>query len=244
MPLIVARSAGRLASFSGKALARTAEQCLRVSAAAMLGLAFCGPAAAADPALEQAIALYEQGDFPAAQARFDALGHAGNAAALHNLAVMHLRGEASHPSVDTGRQLLEEAADRGFVTARYELGELFEGHQLGPPDLARALAAYRRAAEAGSVDAQVATATAYFMGRGTAPDSGQAAHWYRLAANAGEVGSQYILGALYEKGDGVGQDLRLARYWYAAAALAGDVAAPFKVKEIESRLAAETPGGR
>jgi TPR repeat protein len=47
----------------------------------------------------------------------------------------------------------------------------------------------------------------------------------------------YILAAQYEKGDGVGQDLRLARYWYSAAAGAGDDAAPYKVKELDSRLA-------
>lgn len=190
-------------------------------------------------ALEQAVAVYERGDYADAEQRFTALGNAGEAAAWHNLAVMHLRGELAGASPARARELLSRAAAQGFVTAQLALGELYESDRLGQPDLAQALAWYERAADAGSVDAQVATATAYFMGRGTPADAAQAAHWYRMAANGGDVGAQYILGSMYEKGDGVAADLRLARYWYAAAARQGDEAAPDKLKDIDARLAAQ-----
>ncbi len=188
-------------------------------------------------ALAQAVEVYERGDFAAAELRFTALANAGEPAAWHNLAVMHLRGELPGASVAKARELLEQAAAHGFVTAAMALGELYESGRLGAPDLTQALAWYQRAADAGSVDAQVATATAYFMGRGTRPDAVEAARWYRMAANGGDVGAQYILGSMYEKGDGVSADLRLARYWYAAAARQGDEAAPAKLKDIDARLA-------
>jgi uncharacterized protein len=200
----------------------------------------CAVAQSATPetrtALAQAIALYERGEFAPAERRFAELAAAGDPAALHNLAVMHLRNELPNARVETARELLVRSAGKGFVTAQVALGELYESGRLGSADLPQALAWYERAANAGSVDAQVAAGTAYFMGRGTPTDSAQAAHWYRLAANAGDVGAQYILASMYEKGDGVAADLRLARYWYAAAARQGDEAAPAKLKALDARL--------
>jgi uncharacterized protein len=190
-------------------------------------------------ALAQAVATYERGNIAEAALRFTALANAGEPAAWHNLAVMNLRREVPDASDVRARELLAQAAAKGFVTAQMALGELYESGRLGAPDLRQALAWYERAADAGSVDAQVATATAYFMGRGTRTDATQAARWYRMAANGGDVGAQYILGSMYEKGDGVAADLRLARYWYAAAARQGDEAAPAKVKEIEARIGTE-----
>lgn len=190
-------------------------------------------------ALAHAVDLYQRGDFVAAQLHFTALLNAGEPAAAHNLAVMHLRGELPDASVSRARELLMRAASQGFVTAQLALGELYESGRLGAPDLPQALTWYERAGESGSVDGQVAAGTAYFMGRGTSADAARAARWYRQAANAGDVGAQYILGSMYEKGDGVSADLRLARYWYAAAARQGDEAAPAKLKDIDARLQAQ-----
>ena len=190
-------------------------------------------------ALAEAVSVYQRGDFAGAELRFTALANAGEPAAWHNLAVMHLRGELPDASVTKARDLLLQGAAHGFVTSMLALGELHESGRLGAIDLPQALSWYQRAADAGSTDAQVATATAYFMGRGTRPDAVQAAHWYRMAANGGDIGAQYILGSMYEKGDGVAADLRLARYWYAAAARQGDEAAPAKLKDIDARLGAQ-----
>ncbi|HEX5688107.1 MAG TPA: tetratricopeptide repeat protein [Ideonella sp.] len=205
-----------------------------------------GPAAADEmnpaerhAALGEAVVMYQRGDHEGAELRFTALVAAGEPAAAHNLAVMHLRGELPNASVARARELLMQAAGQGFVTAQLALGELYESGRLGAPDLPQALAWYERAALSGSVDAQVAAGTAYFMGRGTPVDAAQAVHWYRQAANGGDVGAQYILGSMYEKGDGVSADLRLARYWYAAAARQGDEAAPAKLKDIDARLTAQ-----
>lgn len=197
------------------------------------------PAEQRREAMAEAVAVYEQGRFADAAQRFTALGHAGEAGAWHNLAVMHLRGELPGASVTQARELLARAAPLGFVTAQLALGELYESGRLGQADLPQALAWYERAADAGSVDAQVATATAYFMGRGTRADAARAAHWYRMAANGGDISAQYILASMYEKGEGVAADLRLARYWYAAAARQGDEAAPAKLKDIDARLATQ-----
>src|SRR5262249_37934261 len=131
--------------------------------------------------------------------------------------------------------------EHGFVTAMVDLGRLRETRIVGTPDLVEANRWYLRAAEAGSVDAQTALGTAYYLGRGAPKDYAQAAHWFREAAKGGDVGTQYLLRWMYEAGDGVAQDLRLARYWYAIAARNGDVAAPGKVQELDTKLAEPDP---
>ena len=135
----------------------------------------------------------------------------------------------------------ERAAQAGFVTAMFGLGQLHEQGRLGRPDVALAHRWYLRAAEAGSIDAAVAVGTAFYLGRGVGHDPAAAAHWYRQAANGGDIGAQYLLASMYEQGDGVAQDLRLARYWYDIAARNGDEAAPGKVREIDARLKAGAP---
>jgi uncharacterized protein len=196
------------------------------------------PALAA-ASLEDAIAAYEHGELPAARRAFTRLARRGVPAAQYNLAVMHLRGEVPRPSLRDARQLMTRAANRGFVTAMFGLAQLHELGQAGlRVDLIEANRWYLRAAEAGSVDGQVAIGTAFYLGRGAAKDAPQAAHWYRIAAQGGDVGAMYLYASMVEAGDGVERDLKEARYWYEVAARNGDEAAPGKVQELDARLGA------
>ena len=188
--------------------------------------------------LDRAVIDYESGRLDAAGAAFDSLSRRGVPAAQYNLAVMHLRAELPQPDPARALALLTQAAEGGFVTAQFMLGQGWENGQFGRSDLAAALVWYEIAAIAGSADAQVAMGTAYYLGRGVARKPAEAARWYREAANAGDVGAQYLLASMYEQGDGVALDVRLARYWYDIAARNGDAAAPGKVRELDARRAA------
>lgn len=210
----------------------------RWALACLMCLALAAPAWPAEPdPFDLALTHYAQGKLILAAQEFGLLAQQGHPGALHNLAAMHLQGELPDASPVKAKSLLERSAAGGFVTAMVALGQLYESDRLGPPDLKRSLDWYTQAAERGSADAQVAVATAFYLGRGAPQDATAAARWYREAAVQGDPGAMYILAAQYEKGDGVGQDLRLARYWYSASADAGDDAAPWKVKELDARLA-------
>ncbi|MEP7282242.1 MAG: tetratricopeptide repeat protein [Rubrivivax sp.] len=198
------------------------------------------PDAAATAALTEAIGQYGRGEVDAARRSFEALAARGLPAADYNLAVMHLAGDLPG-GAEAALPHLQRAADRGFVTALFGLGQVYEQGRLGRSDPTTAHGWYLRAAEAGSVDGQVAVATAHYLGRGAAKDMVQAAHWYREAAKGGDIGAQYLLASMYEAGDGVARDLRLARYWYDVAAKNGDEAAPDKLREIDARLR-DAPG--
>ncbi len=218
-----------------------ARRLLGIAAAALLvataHAAPPGDAVQTSQALDEALRAYETGDLSTAARRFRALSDQGLPVAKFNLAMMHLRGET--PAADTALvlPLLERAAAGGFIRAEHALGEI---HELGlagqPRDLAKANRWYARAAEHGHVDAQVALATAYYLGRGAGKDEKLAAHWYREAAKGGDVGAQYILASMYEHGDGVAVDLRLALYWYDIAARNGDEAAPLKRDAVDAQL--------
>jgi TPR repeat protein len=214
---------------------------MRLAPVLLLCLA-AGAAQAQDPRpIDRAVALYESGDHAGAKAAFERLSRAGVAAADYNLGLMHLRRElpAAHPA--EAERLLQRAAGRGFVTAQFALGRLYEeGAFTGTRDLAAAQRWYLQAAESGSVDAQVAVATAHYLGRGAARDLGRAAYWYREAAKGGDVGAQYLLASMYETGHGLTRDLRQARYWYDIAARNGDEAAPGKVKELDAAVSPTT----
>ena len=192
--------------------------------------------------LQAATQAHEQGRLTVARQAFERLARDGVPAAQYNLAVMHLRGEVPRPSNAEALRLMGLAAEHGFVTAMFEMGRLHEAHSIvDAPDPVLATQWYLRAAEAGSIDAQVAIGTGYYLGRGVPKDLAQAAHWFREAAKGGDVGTQYLLASMYEAGDGVDQDLRLARYWYGIAAKNGDIAAPAKVKQIDAQLGEPEP---
>jgi uncharacterized protein len=193
-------------------------------------------------ALEQALVLYGQGQMAAAQRAFESLAAQDVPAADYNLAVMHLRRELPQASMGEAVRLMTRAAERGFVTAMVGLAQLHERGDIGGRrDLAAAHRWNLKAAQAGSVDAQVEAGTAFYLGRGTDKDMAAAAHWYREAAKRGDSGAQYLIASMYEQGLGVQRDLRLARYWYEVCARQGDVAAPGKLREIEARIASESP---
>lgn len=208
---------------------------------ALLTAATLAMAAPSAREIEAAVASYERGDLSRARSAFTRLSRSGVAAGDYNLAVMHLRGELPGANARDALQLMTRAAEAGFVTAIFGLAQLHELGQAGlRVDLVEAHRWYLRAAQAGSVDAQVATATAFYLGRGAAKDAVQSARWFRIAAQGGDVGAQYLIASMFESGDGVERDLKEARYWYGVAARNGDDAAPSKVKELDAKLGAPT----
>ena len=206
-----------------------------------LMLALLAPSAPTRAAagIDDAVAAYERGDLAQARRAFARLTRDGVPAAEYNLAAMHLRGELPNANPREALRLMTRAAAAGFVTAIYGLAQMHELGQGGlRVDLVKANRWYQHAAEAGSVDGQVAIATAYYLGRGAPKDPALAARWFRVAAQGGDVGAMYIYASMVESGDGVERDLNEARYWYGVAARNGDEAAPSKVKELNARLGA------
>jgi TPR repeat protein len=96
-------------------------------------------------------------------------------------------------------------------------------------DYATALAEFRRAAEQGSVVAQINLAAMYYRGQGVPRDDAEAAKWYRKAADQGDAVAQNNIGLMYDNGRGVPQDYGEAVKWYRRAAEQGQTGAQFNL---------------
>lgn len=188
--------------------------------------------------LSDALTAYDEGDMKAAAKGFAASARRGEALGQFNLAMMNLRKELPGASDAKAWQLLQRAAAQKLAPAENALGEMIEQGRRGRPDPKAACGWFEQAAEHGSGDGALATATCYFLGRGRAQDMAQAHRWYLEAAKAGDVGAQYIVASMFETGSGVEADDRLARYWYDVAARNGDDAAKAKLKAMRDAEAA------
>lgn len=102
----------------------------------------------------------------------------------------------------------------------------------GTPDLARAAALYRQAAERGYAKSGCALGNLYVLGRGVPKDEAKGAALCRQAAERGEPDAQTDLGNFYLQGVGVPHDMVEARHWYELAAAQGQPNAQFVLGQI------------
>jgi len=102
----------------------------------------------------------------------------------------------------------------------------------GTPDLARAAALYRQAAERGYAKSMCALGNLYVAGRGVPKNEAKGAALCRQAAELGEPNAQTDLGDLYVEGVGVPHDMVQARHWYELAAAQGQPNAEFVLGQI------------
>jgi uncharacterized protein len=119
-------------------------------------------------------------------------------------------------------------AQRGDPVGQYRLATAYYWGDGTAPDLARAAAWFRRAAEQGHRGAQFNLGLMHDTGRGVAEERAEALAWYRRAAEQGHPHAQHNLGVLYRNGRGVPRDLGEAARWYLRAAAQGHVPAQVK----------------
>jgi TPR repeat protein len=97
----------------------------------------------------------------------------------------HREGGSAPPII---YELVEKVAKSGFAIAQFSLGVMY--YPIGDPsldaakgNLAQALVWYRRAAEQGNVDAEVALGLAYAQEMGVVQDYVEADKWFNIAAS-------------------------------------------------------------
>ena len=127
---------------------------------------------------------------------------------------------------ETALNWFRQAAERGYVDAMFELGELlFEGYTV-KRDCSEAARWYRLAADKGHAESQFKLGSIYEGGYGLSPDCREALRWYLKAAEQGYAEAQLSAAVLYRMDrPGIKQDYRLADYWFRKAAAQGLVQA-------------------
>ena len=119
----------------------------------------------------------------------------------------------------------EDAGQAARAGEYFKLGESAEEQQKWE----EAAEYYRKAAEAGNVNAMFALGVCYAKGQGVLRDDGQSAQWLRKAAELGYVNAMCALGMYYAEGRGVAKDDGQAVQWCRKAAEAGEDTAMYNL---------------
>ena len=105
-------------------------------------------------------------------------------------------------------------------------------------DNAQAFKWYRKSAEQGDPQGQVALATSYQKGQGVAKDYAEALKWYRKAADHGSAVGQASLGGMYVMGQGVEKDF-VEAYTYLSLAVTSGFAEVGQLRDAVGRKLSE-----
>lgn len=127
-------------------------------------------------------------------------------------------------------KLRELGAFRENAEAQFLAGEMARRGLGQTPDPIEAQRWYRRAAENGHGEAQLAYARS--LEAATPPDHLEALKWYRKSFDQNIVISGYYIGLIYESGLGLPADPARARDWYRKAGDAGSGDALYRLAEM------------
>lgn len=154
--------------------------------------------------------------------------------------VLYLRaGQRLSATVALGdaRSVYQRAAALNDAEGQVVLGRMYLEEKNQP----EACQWFRRAAEAGSAEGEVALAWCYQNGIAPFPkDEAQAVYWYRRAAEKGDARGQTALALAYGKGSGVARNDQEAVRWARTSAEQGSAAAMSLLGELY-RLGAGVP---
>jgi len=129
----------------------------------------------------------------------------------------------------TAYRLMKPLAEKGQVTAQYNLGVMYFKGEGVQQNYAEAAKWYRKAAEQGYAKAQYDLGVMFQHGQGVRQNYDEAVKWYHRAAEQGYAPAQHNLGFSYYKGKGVHQNYAEAAKWYLKAAEQGYAKAQYNL---------------
>jgi len=172
--------------------------------------------------VDEAIFLYQKGDYAAALPGLQIGAEKGIAAAQFNLAMMYANGRGVPPNGRLAVFWFKKAAEHDVPEAQFNLGLLYDYGEKVTNDDRLAVFWYRRAAEQGLASAQSQLGKMYSSGRGVVKNEREAFRWRSAAAEQGDLSAQAAVGAMYALGVGVPKDEQLGYFWLLLASAEGD----------------------
>lgn len=163
----------------------------------------------------------------------------GIAGAQCLLAALLLEEDSEAQDTKSAIRWLELAVLQKNPHAMARLGRMLELGDGVPNDDRRAMALYRKAAEAGDVIGKELLATRLLSPSCADYDPGEAVQWLLGAVEQGSSHARYLIGTMFETGNGVEQDQALATSWFLAAAEDGH---PFAMYEAGRALLFDQSG--
>jgi TPR repeat protein len=184
---------------------------------AILLLCFFVSPAVADATFEEALALFDDGNYAEALPIAQEFAGKDDPLAMLMLGRMLQKGLGVEPDAMQAQYWFSKSADKGNVDAQLAWGLiLLEG-----PNPVEAVPPLEKAAEAGNATAQYNLGIYYSGVYGAEAQWPQAAAWFQKAADQGLSDAQYNLALLYTDGRGVEKNAVKAADWFGKAALQG-----------------------
>lgn len=106
--------------------------------------------------------------------------------AMHNLAILHNKGEGVRRDPGLARTLFEAAAAAGIAQSYHEIGAMYDNGNGVGIDYAKARFYYEKAASLGAHVTYANLGNLYMFGRGVPRSKETACRYYREGANAGD----------------------------------------------------------
>jgi tetratricopeptide (TPR) repeat protein len=105
--------------------------------------------------------------------------------AMHNLGVLHMKGDGVKQDYGLARVMFESAAAAGVDESLYQVGALYEMGKGAPRDYTKAMYYYQKAMEQGNASATSGIGGLYLKGLGVAKDGRKACELFRESATMG-----------------------------------------------------------
>ncbi|KAG0439288.1 Chitin synthase regulatory factor 3 [Dictyocoela muelleri] len=132
--------------------------------------------------------------------------------------------------------LYQRGAELGCPNCQYRIARIYEFGELGrDKNITDAVFWYKKSADNGQIDAQLALSTLYFTGVQNVLESNYltAYKWALKSAVKGHLGAAYCVGEFIENGIGVKRDLVHALWWYTIAGVMGNEKAKIKANQLK-----------
>ena len=107
--------------------------------------------------------------------------------AMHNLAVMHEKGDGVKRDYGLARTLFEGAAAAGVASSLHEISVMYQRGWGGPVDYVKARYYFEKAAERGEAMSYANLVNLYFHGQGVPRNRDKACEIYRKGSDAGDA---------------------------------------------------------
>jgi TPR repeat protein len=177
----------------------------------------------------QAVALYEKGNYDDAIEKYKASAERGNVSAQWDLGVIYQNGRGVDIDYKEALKWFTKAAKNGDKYSQFNLGYMHYSGQGTPINKAKSFKWYSLAANQGYIDAMYNVAIAYFNGDGVTQNFNEAYRYYKLSAKKGQKDAQFQLAQMYSSGFGVKKNYITAVKWYEKAALQGHSTATYNL---------------
>ena len=159
----------------------------------------------------------------------------GHFVSQYQLALCYIEGRGTEQNKEAGLEILQNLAANGFEDAEAKLAEL--GVEPAEISFQERIAKsstpterYRKLAEAGDEDAQLAWGRTLLMNAKTESEKAEGIEWIRKAAEQGGCSeAPYVLGMCYAEGNGVEQNDAEAFKWFQKGAATGHFVSQYQL---------------